>query len=188
MNKHIIKNKSKMKNVLKTMLLLLAILSANITSVNAQKSSSKGLRAKIGNTTFKSENCLAFWNSNNEVLLIVGVNKNEKISIHLKSEGRVYEKGFTIGEYYFARNTQMLENYSVNATYSNGDTDWKDNDDEERTVGKIQITDNSKLSVCAFYAVGIGFLGSLSTNLRSIKKVAIRYLFSLIIVFIISQK
>ncbi len=82
----------------------------------------------------------------------------------------------------------MLENYSVNATYSNGDTDWKDNDDEERTVGKIQITDISKLSVCAFYAVGIGFLGSLSTNLRSIKKVAIRYLFSLIIVFIISQK
>lgn len=89
MNKHIIKNKSKMKNVLKTMLLLLAILSANITSVNAQKSSSKGLTAKIDNTTFKSENCLAFWNSNNEVLLIVGVNKNEKISIHLKSEGRV---------------------------------------------------------------------------------------------------
>lgn len=136
-----------MKNLLKITLLLLAVISVGIFSANAQKSSSNELTAKIGNTSFKSENCLAFWNSNNGTLLIIGVNKNEKISIHLKSEGRVYEKGFTKGEYYFARNTIYNDNYSVNATYSNADSDWKDNDDEERVVGKVQITEISATQI-----------------------------------------
>lgn len=136
-----------MKNLLKTMLLLL--MSASIFSVHAQKSSSDELTAKIGNTPFKSENCLAFWNSNNGKLLIIGVNKNknEKISITLTSEGRVYEKEFTKGDYYFAQNTYMLDNYSVNASYSNGDTDWKDNDDEKSVAGKVQITEISETQV-----------------------------------------
>lgn len=134
-----------MKNLLKTMLLLL--MSTSIFSVYAQKSSSDELTAKIGNTPFKSENCLAFWNSNNGKFLIIGVNKNEKISITLTSEGRVYEKGFTKGDYYFAQNTYMLDNYSVNASYSNGDTDWKDNDDEKSVAGKVQITEISETQV-----------------------------------------
>lgn len=136
-----------MKHLLKITLLLLVFMSVGISGVHAQKSSSNELTAKIGNTPFKSENCLAFWNSNNGMLLIIGINKNEKISIHLKSEGRVYEKGFTKGEYYFAKNTLMLDNYSVDATYSNGETDWKDNDDEERVAGKVQITEISATQI-----------------------------------------
>lgn len=136
-----------MKYLVKITLLLFAFISLSTLSVNAQKSSTSEMTAKVGNIQWKSENCLAFWNSNNGTLLIIGVNQKEKISIHLKSEGRVYEKGFTKGEYYFARNTIYNDNYSVNATYSNADTDWKDNDDEERTVGKIQITEISATSV-----------------------------------------
>lgn len=138
-----------MKNVLKTTLLLFAFISFGVLSVNAQKSSSKGLTAKIGNIQWKSnaKTCTAVWDSSNETLTITATNNNETITIQLKSEGRVYTKGFTVGEYYFARNTIYNDNYSVNALYSNGDTDWKDNDDEERTVGKIQITEISATSV-----------------------------------------
>jgi uncharacterized cupin superfamily protein len=138
-----------MKNLLKTTLLLSIFMSVSILSVNAQKSSSKGLTAKIGNTQWKSnaKTCTAVWDSSNGTLTITATNNNETITIQLKSEGRVYTKGFTVGEYYFARNTIYNDNYSINALYSNGDTDWKDNDDEERTVGKIQITEISATSV-----------------------------------------
>ena len=136
-----------MKNFLKTRLLAIAFISVNIFNANAQKSVSNELTAKIDNVSFKSENCLAFWNSNNGMLLIIGVNKQEKISIHLKSEGPVYEKGFTKGDYHFAKNTSKLDNYSVNATYSIADADWKDNDDEERVTGKVQITEISETQI-----------------------------------------
>lgn len=138
-----------MKHLLKTTMLLLTLMSATFFGANAQKSSSKGLTAKVGDTKWKSDAkaCTAVWDSSTGTLTITATNNNEKISIQLKSEGHVYTKGFTVGEFYFAKNTYMLDNYSVDAFYSNGDTDWKDNDDEERTVGKIQITEISATSV-----------------------------------------
>lgn len=138
-----------MKHLLKTTTLLLTLMSATFFGANAQKSSSKGMTAKIGNTQWKSnaKSCTAVWDNSTETLTITATNNNETITIQLKSEGRVYTKGFTVGEYYFARNTTYNDNYSVNALYCNGDTDWKDNDDEERTVGKIQITEISATSV-----------------------------------------
>lgn len=138
-----------MKNLLKTTLLLSIFMSVSILSVYAQKSSSKGMSAKVGDTKWKSDAkaSTAVWDSSTGTLTITATNNNETITIQLKSEGRVYTKGFTVGEYYFAWNSFIMDNYSVDAFYSNGDTDWKDNDDEERSVGKVQITEISATSV-----------------------------------------
>lgn len=139
-----------MKNSLKTTLLLFIFMSVISLNVTAQKSSSKGMKAKVGDTTWNSnaKSSEAVWDNTNGTLTLTAVNnQNERITIQLKSEGRVYTNGFTKGEYYFARNTGMLDNYSVDASYSNGDTDWKDNDDAERTIGKVQITEISATSV-----------------------------------------
>lgn len=138
-----------MKNLLKTTLLLSIFMSVSILSVNAQKSSSKGLTAKIGNTQWKSDakTCTAVWDSSKGTLTITATNNKETITIQLMSEFLLFAKGFTVGEYYFARDSYMLDNYNVDAFYSNGDTDWKDNDHVERTVGKVQITEISATRV-----------------------------------------
>ena len=138
-----------MKHLLKTTMLLLTLMSATFFGANAQKSSSKGMTAKVGDTKWKSDAkaCTAVWDSSTGTLTITATNNNETITIQLKSEGRVYTKGFTVGEYYFARDSYIMDDYYVDAFYSNGDTDWKDNDHVERTVGKVQITEISATSV-----------------------------------------
>lgn len=132
-----------MQNLLKTTLLLFAFGLIGLMSANAQKIPTKELIVKVGDANWKSsgKNATAEWDSTTGTLTITAVNGNEKIIIQLKSQGGVYSNGFTKGGYAFARNTPMLDNYSADATYIKGDTEWKDNDDEDRAPGMVEITE-----------------------------------------------
>lgn len=118
-------------------------------ATEAQNKLPKGMNARAGSTTWRSESetCNFSWDSITGTLTITATSTNneENITILLKSEGQVYTKGFTVGEYYFQRKSTYWNNYSLNAIYTkksdNTIVQWQDNDDDEVSPGMVQITE-----------------------------------------------
>ncbi len=126
-----------------------------MSQINAQQNNVKGLSAKIKGRNWKVEakNCTAEWDSINQSLSIMAIKPEtgEILNFELKSEGNLYSKGFRVGEYYFSKKTNFLDNYSANAFYiasENGKQSiWNDNDEVEFSPGKIQITEINATTV-----------------------------------------
>lgn len=116
--------------------------------VNAQ-SKAKGVSAKVNGKLWKSDetNSSAVWDSIEQSLSIMAVKPEtgEYLNFKLISVGNLYSKGFRVGEYYFSQKTNFLDNYSASAFYiasENGKQSyWNENNLEEFSPGKIQITE-----------------------------------------------